>query len=640
MNKTNLDPGLRRGDTKKVLSPDHVNNNNNIDHLSSRRRPGTRQSIPNFNNKKISSVLIANRGEVALRIQSSCKACGMHTVAIYAPEDSALAFVAGANQAFPLSGTGGSAYLAQDEIISLALRSGADAIHPGYGFLSENADFAQKVIDAGLVWIGPSPECIRLMGNKERARTQAIDLGVPVVPGVACPTNGQGAYDTALASAHAIGFPVILKDPNSGGGKGIRSAHDQRQFARAWLRATSESATQTTSHQIVIEKYLEYSRHIEVQIAGDGKNVIHLFDRDCSTQRRNQKIIEEAPAWLDTLPSSVVPGKTGIQAFHLNFEVLDDCLDPGSVSGMTSDAWITQEKARMDNYSPSIDKESPSMENDSPFNVAQDTLMSSSRTRGSRLSSRSSQFSIGSSLLEAAVTLAKASAYNNIGTVEFLVTPDNNFYFLEMNTRLQVEHSVTESITGVDLVAVQLFIAQHGHLPFDQDAVTQRGHALECRIYAENPAHSFMPSTGVIDYLAIPNHPFVRIDHDLAVGQIIGSGFDPMIAKITAWGMDRAQATARMRECLDNFILSGVITNQQLLIAILTSNIFSSGGMHTQLLADQTYRATIPEQIDEKQETSINAAVIACMIEALPKPGRNEAPAHFSTNRWRDKQWK
>lgn len=480
----------------------------------------------------------------------------MHTVAIYAPEDIALNFVASANQVFPLSGTGGGAYLAQDEIISLALRSGADAIHPGYGFLSENADFAQKVIDAGLTWIGPSPECIRIMGNKEHARTQAIALGVPVVPGAACPINGPQAYDIALASAHAIGFPIILKDPSSGGGKGIRVAHDQSQFEQAWLRATSESSTHTTSRQIVIEKYLEHSRHIEVQIAGDGEKFIHLFDRDCSTQRRNQKIIEEAP------------GNTALR----------------------------------------------------------------------------------SSLIDAALTLAKASAYHSIGTVEFLVTPDSNFYFLEMNTRLQVEHSVTESITGVDLVALQLFIAAHGHLPFGQDAVTQRGHALECRIYAENPAHSFMPSTGDIDYLAIPNHPFVRIDHDLAVGQIIGAGFDPMIAKITAWGMDRAQATARMRECLDNFILSGVETNQQLLIGILTSDIFSSGGMHTQLLADQTYRAAVLNSFTlipasagmtgEHEAELVNAAVIACMLDALPKPCHHQAPAHFATNRWREKQWK
>lgn len=500
----------------------------------------------------IQSVLIANRGEVALRIQSSCKACGMQTIAIYAPEDITLAFVAGADRAYALSGTGGTAYLAQDEIIDCAVRANADAIHPGYGFLSENAGFARKVIDAGLIWIGPSPECIQIMGNKERARQQAISVGIPVVPGIACEINGQRAYETALSSAASIGFPVILKDPNSGGGKGIRIARDHNEYARAWERVVSEASVQTKSDHIVIEKFLTHSRHIEVQIAGDGTSCIHLFDRDCSVQRKNQKIIEEAPALF----------------IHET---------------------------------------------------------------------------IRSSILEAACTLANSVSYDNVGTVEFLVTPDNHFYFLEMNTRLQVEHSVTEAITGIDVVALQLALAHDGKLPFGQDAITQRGHGIECRIYAENPTQQFMPSTGAINYIEFPNHPFVRIDHDLACGQTIGASFDPMIAKITAWGMDRTQATARMLEALSNFIVRGITTNQSLLTGILESNTFTFGDIHTQLLADRTYLDAVLEPLSDTAEWLINAAVITCILEQLPmhinSHSVNTQPLQ-PTSRWKDKQWK
>ncbi|MFA6527782.1 MAG: hypothetical protein WCT20_05145 [Candidatus Babeliales bacterium] len=414
------------------------------------------------------------------------------------------------------------------------------------------------------------------MGNKEHARQQAIAAGVPVVPGVACAITNQSF---ALEQADSIGYPVILKDPCSGGGKGIRIARDRSQFECAWQRVTSEAMTQTKSQQIVLEKYLEHSRHIEVQIAGDGHNVIHLFDRDCSIQRKNQKIIEEAPA-----SSYVIPVKTGIQAFSLNCEEQDDCLDPGSESGMTK----------------------------------------------------------REALFNSALTLARTVGYDSVGTVEFMVTPDNNFYFLEMNTRLQVEHSVTEAVTGTDIVALQLFIAQHGHLPFGQDAVTQRGHALECRIYAEDPSQKFMPSTGTITHLSLPNHPFVRIDHDLAVGSIIGSGFDPMIAKITAWGMDRAQATARMIESLTTIIIDGITTNQRLLTGILKSNVYTDNKIHTQLLADQTYLSSVLEPPVDTQELLIDAAVITCMLEQLSTDQHHTtAPQSLPpSNRWRDKQWK
>jgi len=501
----------------------------------------------------IRTILIANRSEIALRVQATCHAMGIKTVAIYSPEDMYASYVYNAHEAYKLSKSGFAGYLNQEEIISIALKSGADAIHPGYGFLSENSNFAQKVLDAGIIWVGPSPESIKLMGDKGTARDIMVRAGVPIVPGITIDVDTSkieerrtlrdagllraSAFEEATdiitteveteaaiqeeikrekkewaqEQAGVIGYPVILKDPKSGGGKAMRRIDKPEDFESSWNLVCSEAAKYTGSKTLVLEKYITHGRHIEVQVIGDGKNFIHAYERECSIQRRHQKIIEEAP-----------------------------CL---FLSTQTRDA-----------------------------------------------------------MYKAAVCAAQSVNYNNIGTVEFIVTPDQNFYFLEMNTRLQVEHSVTEMTTGLDLVALQIEIAQTGKLNLKQEDISQHAHAIQCRIYAENPAQKFAPSTGIINNLVLPISPFMRIDHDLEEGTEITPFFDPMIAKITTWGADRTQAISNMRAALEHTNIQGISTNIGLLVNILESNELRTGAIHTQLLNDKNYldavcRATCPSEL-------------------------------------------
>jgi len=525
-------------------------------------------------NHPIKTILIANRSEIALRVQATCHALGIATIAIYAPEDQFASYVYNAHKAFKLSKNGFAAYLDQEEIIAIARQSGADAIHPGYGFLSENSSFAQKVIDAGLVWVGPSPQCITLMGDKSTARDIMQQAGVPIVPGITIDLSkkiinpGRTLRDAGLLRASAtsedikkdakeqaatIGYPVILKDPKSGGGKAMRRIDKPEEFDRSWDIVVSEAQKLTGSTTLVLEKYIMQGRHIEVQVAGDGNNIIHLYERECSIQRRHQKIIEEAPC-------SFLSAQT-------------------------------REK-----------------------------------------------------MYDAALQAARTVDYNNIGTVEFIVTPDQQFYFLEMNTRLQVEHSVTELTTGIDLVALQIEVAQTGRLSLMQANISQHAHAIQCRIYAENPAQRFAPSTGTITHLSFPRNPFARIDHDLGDGSVITPFFDPMIAKITTWGVDRNQAINNMLASLGQTNIQGITTNITFLSNILTSKEFIAGAIHTQLLGDKTYFDAICAQPPQKESEKLSAEIVGALATFLFQQVEHKQPVLKQQNKnssaWKDQQWK
>jgi acetyl/propionyl-CoA carboxylase alpha subunit len=497
----------------------------------------------------ITTVLVANRAEVALRIQATCHARGLKTVAVYTAHDASLRYVAQATKAFKLTGSDFSAYLNQEELVAIALQAGADALHPGYGFLAENAQFAQRVIDAGLVWLGPSPGVIACMASKEQARLIATRAGVPVAPGRAITDLSLQGKVLAKQAAEDIGFPVMIKDPLGGGGKGMRSVFKADDFNAAWDTVVSESSKHTKTTSLIIEKYLVQARHIEVQIAADGINAIHLFERECSLQRRHQKVIEEAPAQF---------------------------------------------------ISTALKQE----------------------------------------LYAASCRIAKAIGYNSIGTIEFVVTPDEQWYFLEMNTRLQVEHGVTEQITGIDLVDLQINLAQTGKLPFLQEDIAVRGHAIQCRLYAENPKQNFMPSTGLIALLELPRHPAARLEYDLHEGLEITPFFDPMIAKIVSFAASRELAITIMQSLLAGCHIAGIQTNRDLLQAIIMAPFFTTGAFHTQLLSDQSL---IPQLLVVPEQITTNDAMLAGLALALAAQKKAEAAQQdiiaSPVRRWREQQW-
>ncbi|MFH1254568.1 MAG: biotin carboxylase N-terminal domain-containing protein [bacterium] len=522
-------------------------------------------------------ILIANRGEIALRIQQTCKSLGIQTVAIYAPQDHSSPHVYQADQAYFINLDGYKAYLAQDEIIEIAKKSGCDAIHPGYGFLSENSTFAQKVVDAGIIWIGPNPQTIRLMGDKNQARIIAQEAGVPTVPGaklenISSINISQPNFQHALNIAKQIGFPLILKDPLGGGGKGARRVNSEAEFENALNMTISESQKLTGTTTILLERYLENARHVEIQVAGDGQNFVHLFERDCSLQRRYQKIIEESP-----------------------------CLF-----------------------------------------VSKQTL---------------------ERMYEAAISLTKSVNYQNVGTIEFMVS-DQDFYFLEMNTRLQVEHSVTEMTTGVDLVALQLQIAQTEQLTIKQEDIIQRGHAIECRIYSEDPENNFAPCSGKINYLKTPQMPFIRVDHALQSDCEVSPFFDPMQAKITVFGQNRELAIAYMQTALKNFHINGITTNIKFLLALLHTEEFEHGNFHTQTLT-QGFIEQVYKQYKNKECQNISSqkltsqgltsqeigAIAATILHLIQKQNSKYAPSKtYETKKtqkfdskknllWKAQQW-
>jgi len=477
-------------------------------------------------------VLVANRGEIAARIIRTLRKLDVPSVAVFHELD--------ADEAVELHGdTPVGAYLNVEEILAAAKETGATAIHPGFGFLSENADFAQAVADAGLTFIGPPPDAIRSMGDKIESKAIAQKAGMPTVPG----SDGAVAdADAALAAAESVGYPVLLKASAGGGGKGMRIARSAEECREAFDLASSEALASFGDGRVFVERYVDHPRHIEVQVLADSHgNVVHLGERECSIQRRYQKVIEEAPSSF---------------------------IDP-------------ETRAEM----------------------------------GAR-----------------AVELAKAVGYVSAGTIEMVVDGERNFYFLEMNTRLQVEHPVTELVTGLDIVAEQLRIAAGEELGYDQDAISLTGHAIECRIYAEDPASNFAPATGRLALVNFPAGPDVRVDHGTIEGQEISSSFDPMIAKVIGRGDTRDEAIRRTRGALRETVLLGPQTNAAYLEQVLAHPAFAAGDTTTSFLdehADELVGDALPP--DEAR------VLIAAAAMASPRfDPRFEIPAPLAAmGEWR-----
>ena len=439
----------------------------------------------------IKKVLVANRGEIAVRILRTCREMKIRTVAIYSVADQDSLHVQMADEAYCIGASPArSSYLNQMAVLAAAKASGADAIHPGYGFLAENADFARLCGKNGLIFIGPSPEAIRRMGDKETARQTMQSAGVPVVPGTAGLVD---TLDEAAAEARRIGYPVLIKATAGGGGKGMKEAMDEESLRRLFFEAKKEAEAAFGNSGVYLEKYLQNPRHIEVQIVADQHgNVVYLGDRDCSVQRRHQKLIEEAPAG------------------HID-------------EGL--------------------------------------------RRRMGR----------------AAVAAARAAAYSGAGTVEFLVDY-SKFYFLEMNTRIQVEHPVSEWVTGVDIVAMQLLAASGEVLPFSQEDIVVHGCALECRINAEDPARAFLPCPGRITACRMPGGFGVRVDSAAYPGWLIPPFYDSLIAKIIVWGADREEAIRRMQRALQELVIEGITTTAPFQYKIISHPMFIQGTFDTGFL--------------------------------------------------------
>ena len=486
-------------------------------------------------------VLIANRGEIACRIIRTLQAEGIASVAVYHPEDRSAPHVSMADEAVLLDGSvPTAAYLDQEQLVSAAVRAGADAVHPGYGFLSENASFAERVAAAGLVFIGPDPGVIRLMGDKIHARDFARKQGVPIAPSAV----QHGSLEEFKVCAEEVGFPLLIKAASGGGGKGMRIVRHASELAQSATAAAGEASRYFGDGRIYAERYIERPRHIEVQVLGDGAgNVVHLHERECSIQRRYQKIVEESPA-------ANLPDETR-DAIH-----------------------------------------------------------------------------------QAAVRLAAAARYRNAGTVEFVLAPDGQFYFLEMNTRLQVEHPVTEWILGVDLVREQLRIASGLGLSFSQRDLRPTGHAIECRICAEEPEREFRPATGRIGVLRVPRSDNIRFDGGIREGQPVTPAFDSMLAKLIAYGPTRAAAAATLEQALHELVILGVPTNVDYLARIMRHPEFLAGRLHTGFLAAHTADlASPPPAAQERAAVAVAAALSDADFRrvafAVPEP-------HASIGYWRN----
>jgi acetyl-CoA carboxylase, biotin carboxylase subunit len=412
-------------------------------------------------------VLVANRGEIAVRVMRTLREMGIVSVAVYSDADRAALHVRSADEAYPIGpAPAGESYLRVDKIIDTAKKNGCDGIHPGYGFLSENPALPEACERAGIAFIGPPASAMRAMGSKTAARDKMSAAGVPIVPGARCETT-----DEAVAAAKKIGFPVMLKAASGGGGKGMRLVSSAEEMASAWERARSEAKKFFGDDTVYLEKAILRPRHVEIQVLGDREgNLVHVFERDCSIQRRNQKVVEETP-------------------------------------------------------SPAASRE------------------------------------LVARMGAIAVQGAKSVGYFSAGTFEFLLAEDGSFYFLEMNTRLQVEHPVTELVTGLDLVREMVRVAQGETLGFAQGDLSARGAAIECRVYAEDPSTGFLPSPGVIHTLVVPSGPGVRDDGGAYPGCTISSFYDPLISKLSVWAPTRERAVARMRRALSEYVVTGIRTN-------------------------------------------------------------------------------
>ena len=487
------------------------------------------------------TVLVANRGEIAVRILRSIHAAGLRGVVVYHAADRLSPAVAAADVAVEISGeTPVAAYLDGAQIIQAACESGAGAIHPGYGFLSENAPFARAVAEAGLIFVGPTPEQIELMGDKVRARAFVEKAGFPVAPSAIEDDDPA----TFVERAREVPFPILIKPAAGGGGKGMRVVRDPADLQGEIERARSEGQRYFGDGRLYVERYIENPRHIEVQILGDSHgNVVHLFERECSVQRRFQKIIEETP-------------------------------------------------------SPALTPE------------------------------------IRSKICETAAGIARSAGYVNAGTVEFIYGEGGEFYFLETNTRLQVEHPVTEQITGVDLALQQLCIAAGEPLPFSQDDITSQGHSIEFRIYAEDAAAGFTPTTGPVLQWTPAQGEGVRMDSGIAQGQAVTAAFDPMLAKLIVTGADREQACARADKALRELVLLGCKTNTSFLRQVLNHPAFVRGDVHTGFLDAH------PELAQEPELDTLSLNKLLAVAAAMTRPMRDVADAvptmHAAMGEWRN----
>ncbi|MEO0732418.1 MAG: acetyl-CoA carboxylase biotin carboxylase subunit [Bacteroidota bacterium] len=464
-------------------------------------------------------ILVANRGEIALRVMRTARRMGIKTVAVYSEVDRNAPHVRYADEAVLLGpAPSNQSYLVMDKIIQAARDTGADGIHPGYGFLSENATFAQKVTDAGIIFIGPKPHAIEVMGNKLAAKEAVADFDVPMVPGIE-----EAITDVELAKkiGAEVGYPILIKAAAGGGGKGMRIVEKEGEIEEQMARAISEAENAFGDGAVFIEKYVTQPRHIEIQVLADTHgNVVHLFERECSLQRRHQKVVEEAPA----VPLNMAPAL----------------------------------RAQMG---------------------------------------------------EAAVNVAKACDYVGAGTVEFLLDGAGKFYFLEMNTRLQVEHPVTELITGIDLVEQQIRVARGEPLAFTQEDLTITGHALELRVYAEDPLDNFLPSIGTLETYQLPTGEGVRVDGGFEEGMEVPIYYDPMLAKLITYGRDRAEALQRMRVAIDQYRIEGIATTLPFGRYVCDHPAFISGDFGT----DFVKKHWSPEAIQEAQATEEEVAALVGM---------------------------
>ncbi|MCF3111689.1 biotin/lipoyl-binding protein [Niabella sp. CC-SYL272] len=488
----------------------------------------------------MNKILIANRGEIALRIIRTAKKMQISTVLVYAPRDAGAAYLLEADKTVLLEGQSlGETYLNSSKIIAAAKSVGADAIHPGYGFLSENAAFAHACRKEGLIFIGPTPEAMEAMGNKIEARRTALTVGVPVTPGI------TGTVPELLAQYPSVGFPLLIKAAAGGGGKGMRMVQQENELKNALEATAREAHNYFDDDTVYIEKYIEAPRHVEVQVLGDQHGtVIHLFERECSLQRRHQKIIEEAP-------------------------------------------------------SPTLTPE------------------------------------VREQICKAAVQLAAAIDYQSAGTLEFLVAPDHSFYFLEMNTRIQVEHPVTELTTGIDIVEQQIRIARGEALSLQQKDIRQSGHAIECRIYAEDPEQQFLPAPGTIRFYKEPYGENIRIDGMmLQQGMAITGDFDPMIAKLITWGTNREAARIKMIEALQQYFIYGIKNNIAFLLGLLHHADFVENKISTKYI--DIHLASLLLQFERRKKSEdIRIPMTAALVFSLSQKDKKPASIWEETGYWR-----
>jgi acetyl-CoA carboxylase biotin carboxylase subunit len=491
-------------------------------------------------------ILIANRGEIAVRILRACRELGIQCAAVYSEADRKSLHVRLADEAYPIGpAPSRESYLRIDKLMDVARRSGCDALHPGYGFLAENPALPRACTEAGVTFIGPSAEAMEALGSKTAGRQLARRADVPTVPGTNDPIEKP---EEGQAMARSMGYPILLKAVAGGGGKGMRVVPDDAAFASAWRDAASEAMNAFGDSRVFLEKYLEKPRHIEVQILADAHGrVVSLGERECSVQRRHQKVIEEAP-------SSIV--------------------------------------------TPDLRKR----------------------------------------MGEAAVRIARAGGYINAGTVEFLVDHQLNFYFLEVNTRLQVEHAVTEQVTGLDLVKLQIAIAAGHRLPFAWETITPRGHAMEVRIYAEDPDNNFFPSPGKILSRNAPSGPGIRLDEGVYEGWTVPVDYDPLLSKLIAWGNSREETISRLRRALDEYTITGIRTNVSLFRRILSEPDFLRSEIHTKWL-DELLSRPRRAAVDLNDATG-DAAAIAAAFWQMSELERQKSLSGVSPSSNESSGWK